>query len=242
MMLSDPNLYLICLLIVAVAAAVQGTLGMGFGQLSASGLIWTIPELIPAVVILMALLVGAFGAIRERDGIRPAQLSWAMTGRVIGTLLAVPLLLWVSGSAEDFVLLFATLILAGVVCSLFRLHPPMGRPSLIGGGVASGLMGTITSLGAPPMAIVFQNEPAATARPTLNAFFAIASIPSLGALAYSGHFGLLHVQTAALLFPGFLFGVWVSKYLHRYSDARFNILVIGFTGLSATALLIRALV
>ena len=242
MIASDPVLYLVCLLIVAIAATVQGTIGMGFGQLSASGLIWTIPELIPAVVILMAMLVGTFGAIREYRHIDTNQLGWAMGGRIVGTLFAIPLLFWVSGSAEDFVLLFATLILAGVFCSLFHIHPPMGKSSLIGGGLFSGLMGTITSLGAPPMAIVFQKEAAATARPTLNAFFAIASVPSLIALAYSGHFGLVHVQTAAFLFPGFLFGVWVSKYLHRYSDARFGFLVLGFTGLSATALLVRALI
>ena len=241
-MLPDPSLYLICLLIVAIGATIQGTLGMGFGQIGAAGLIWTIPELLPGVVILMAMAVGSYGAWRERKGIDVFQLSWSMGGRLLGTLAAVPLLFWVSGSAEDFTLLFACLILVGVGCSIWHLSPPMGKPSLIGGGIASGLMGTITSVGAPPMGIVFQKEPAANARPTLNAFFAIGSIPSLIALGYSGHLQFMHVQTALILFPGFFVGVWFSKYLHRYSDSRFRLWVVGFTGLSAVALLIRALI
>ena len=242
MILAEPELYLLCLVIVAIGATVQGTLGMGFGQIGAAGLIWTIPELLPAVVILMAMLVGSYGAWRERHGINLFQLSWSMAGRLLGTLAAVPLLLWVSGSAEDFALLFACLILVGVGCSIWRLSPPMGRPSLLGGGIASGLMGTITSVGAPPMGIVFQKEPASSARPTLNAFFAIGSIPSLIALGFSGHLQIQHLQTALILFPGFLLGIWLSKFLHPYSDSRFRLWVIGFTGLSAVALLVRGLI
>ena len=241
MLLTDPSLYLICLLIVAVGAMIQGTLGMGFGQIGAAGLIWTIPELLPGVVILMAMLVGSFGAWREREGINVFQLSWSMIGRFFGTMAAVPLLFWVSGSADDYALMFACLILMGVGCSIWRLSPPMGKSSLLGGGLASGIMGTITSVGAPPMGIVFQNEPAGSARPTLNAFFAIGSIPSLMALGYSGHLNFQHFETALILFPGFFIGAWFSKYLHRYSDTRFRVWVVGFTGFSAVALLIRAL-
>ena len=165
-----------------------------------------------------------------------------MAGRIAGTLVAVPLLFWVSGKPEDFALLFAILILIGVGCSIWRISPPMGKASLLGGGLASGVMGTITSVGAPPMGIVFQNEPAASARPTLNLFFALGSIPSLLALAYSGHLHIGHVQTAAILFPGFLLGVWLSKYLHAHVDTRFRYAVIGFTAISALALIVRALI
>lgn len=242
MIVADINLYLVCLLIVAVGAVVQGTLGMGFGQIGAAGLIWVIPELLPAVVILMAMLVGSYGAWREQQEINRFQLSWSMAGRVLGTFAAVPLLLWVGGSADDYALLFAGLILLGVGCSICRISPPMGKTSLVGGGLASGLMGTITSVGAPPMGIVFQKEAAVSARPTLNAFFAIGSIPSLIALGYSGHLQFLHFQTVLLLLPGFLLGAWGSKYLHRYSDTRFRWWVVGFTGLSAVALLVRGLV
>lgn len=242
MLFADPTLLVISLSIVMLGALIQGTLGMGFGQIGAAGLIWTLPELLPGIVILMAMLVGGFGAWRERQGIDYSQLSYSLLGRVAGTLLAVPLLFWVSGNSQDFALLFAILILIGTGCSLWRISPPMGKPSLLGGGLVSGLMGTITSVGAPPMGIVYQNEPAARARPTLNLFFALGSVPSLLALAYSGHLHTGHAQTAAVLFPGYLLGVWLSRHLHAHVDARFRFAVIGFTALSALALIVRALI
>ena len=92
MLLTDPTLLALSLSIVMLGALIQGTLGMGFGQIGAAGLIWTVPELLPGVVIIMAMLVGAFGAWRERSGIDYSQLSYSLIGRLAGTLLAVPLL------------------------------------------------------------------------------------------------------------------------------------------------------
>ena len=62
----EPSLLAIALLIVFIAATAQGYVGLGFGQISAAGLIWIEPQLVPATVILMAFVVGAIGAFRDR--------------------------------------------------------------------------------------------------------------------------------------------------------------------------------
>ncbi len=237
----DPSILLLSLLVVAVAAMVQGGIGMGFGQIAAAGLIWTVPEMLPGLVIAMALVVGGIGAHGEWRAIDPAVLSIALVGRIAGTLLALPLLLRVSDDRDEFALLFGGLILVAVALSLVRIRLPFTKSSLLAGGGASGLMGTITAVGAPPMGLVFQDQPAASARPTLNAFFAIGAAVSLGVLIYADLFDLAQLLHAVYLLPGLIVGMLLSRHLHRHVDRRFRIVILLFTALSASVLIGRTL-
>ena len=54
-----------------------------------------------------------------------------------------------------FEVLFGVLILVAVAISLVRPDMPMTNRTLVAGGLASGLMGTITSVSAPPHGIGF---------------------------------------------------------------------------------------
>ena len=237
----DPTLFVISLIVVAVAAILQGAVGLGFGQVAAAGLIWTAPDMLPATVILMALVVGSISAAREISQVEPRVLSVAMIGRIIGTVIAIPLLVLVSEYRQGFFLMFGLLLLLSVALSLVKIRPSFSNYSLVGGGLVSGLMGTITSVGAPPMGLVFQDRGASSARPTLNAFFAIGSAFSLLALLYSGRFALEYVILAALLAPGFIVGVYLSKRFHKFVDNRFRYLVLAFSSISAIALIARSL-
>ena len=237
----DPTLLVISIIIVAVAATLQGAIGLGFGQVSAAGLIWTAPDMLPASVILMASIVGFLGMVREVSQVDTRVLSVAMFGRVVGTAIAVPVLVLISDYRQGFSLLFGLLLLLSVVLSLSRIKMSFTSSSLVGGGFISGLTGTITSVGAPPMARVFQNQAVSTARLTRNAFFGIGATFSLLALWYSGRFGLQHMILAAYLAPGFLLGLYLSKRLHKFVDNRFRYLVLAFSSLSAIALIAKSL-
>ena len=61
-------------------------------------------------------------------------------------------------------------VLIGIALSLSGLRIAIRPVSLIIAGIAAGLMGTITAVGAPPMAL-YQYEPAKRARAMQNAFF-----------------------------------------------------------------------
>lgn len=237
----DLSVLLISLGIVAVAALVQGCIGMGFGQIAAAGLIWTVPQMLPTVVILMALVVAAIGAQHERSAIDLRVLSTALAGRILGTLLAIPLLLLVIDDADEFALLFGILILLSAGLGLVRVRLPFTRLTQFAGGGASGLMGTITAVGAPPIGLVFQDQPAVSARPTLNAFFAIGAAISLLALTYADLFRVDHLWLALYLLPGFVGGVLLSRPLHRFVDQRFRVLILLFTSVSACVLIAKAL-
>lgn len=238
----DPTILLVSLLVVTCAAMVQGSIGMGFGQIAAAGLIWTLPQMLPGLVIAMALVVGALGAHRELRAIDPGVLATALIGRIAGTLLALPLLLWAIDDGDQFALLFGGFILLAVALSLTPFRFPFSKASLLFGGTASGLMGTITAVGAPPMGLVFQDQSASSARATLNAFFAIGAAVSLAALLFTGLFGLGQLFYALYLLPGLIVGMLLSRHLHRFVDRRFRIAILLFTALSASALIVRAVI
>ena len=62
--------------------------------------------------------------------------------------------------------------------------------SLIGAGTLSGFMGTTSSIGGPPMALLYQGTEGIRLRGTLAVFFTIGVLISLVALTAVGRFGL----------------------------------------------------
>lgn len=239
-MVFDPLLLSSALLIVAFAAIIQSTTGMGFGLVAAPALIWLYPEMIPATILIMGLVVSAISALREHQFIMPRQLSVAVLGRGVGSIAAIPLLVVLS-SSQAFSTVFGALILLAVGLSLVGIRPRFTPGNLLLGGTVSGFTGTITSVGAPPIVLVFQDQPASSARPTLNAFFALASLVSLAALAYASRLGYEHFVLASILAPGFLGGIYFSKYLRGHVDERVRPVVLLFCAGSAAGLIARGL-
>lgn len=237
----DPLLLSSALLIVAFAAIIQSTTGMGFGLVAAPALIWIYPEMIPATILIMGFVVSGISALRERKSILPRQLGVSVLGRLAGSVAAIPLLFLLS-SSQAFTVVFGVLILLAVGLSLGGIRPGFTSSNLLIGGTVSGFTGTITSVGAPPIVLVFQDQPASSARPTLNAFFALASVVSLAALAYADRLSEEHLLLAVILAPGFLGGVFISKYLRGHVDGRLRPLVLIFCSGSAVGLIARGLV
>jgi len=240
MELLTENQIIASILVVGVAAVIQGSMGMGFGQIAASGLIWIEPMMVPTAVIVMGFCVALTSAVKEFDLIDPKQLQPALMGRLIGTIASIPLIVWV-GNQGQFGLLFGALVLVGIGVSLTRASPALSKRTLVIGGIASGVMGTITSIGAPPMGLIYQGQTASKVRATLNAFFAIGSLISLAALWYSGLFAVGHLLSAAILAPGFLAGVYASRGLGAFVDRRDKALILLFCGASAVALMGKSL-
>ena len=113
------------------------------------------------------------------------ELGLAFTGRIAGTAagaVIVALPLSVFGS------LFALMILAAIALSMTRWRLLPTPRNLLAAGLASGFMGTITSVGAPPMALVYQNMPGPKVRATMGAFLMLGAAFSLVTLAVVGRF------------------------------------------------------
>ena len=75
-------------------------------------------------------------------------------------------------SDDALSLLFAVLVLLAVGLSVAGWHLAKTRPNLVGVGVLSGFMGTVSGIGGPPIALVYQQAdgptPAEHAGPVLH--------------------------------------------------------------------------
>jgi hypothetical protein len=97
-----------------------------------------------------------------------------------------------------------------------RFEP--GPRTLFGAGVLSGFMGTASSIGGPPMALVYQHGPGDRLRATLGMYFVAGGVMSLSALAVVGRFGPIEAWLGAALVPGIALGFTVSSRLKGLVD------------------------
>ena len=202
---------------VVFAACVQGSVGFAYALLAAPLLALISPALVPGPVLLSSLALSTLTAWRERAQIDRRGVAMALAGRVPGAALAGLAIGWLP--AERYELLFGGVVLLAVGLSFtgraFRTTPR----ALLAAGFASGLMGTLTSVGGPPMALVYQHASGPVLRATLNAYFALGCIVSIGVLALAGRFGLAELQAGAALLPpvalGFLFSSFSRDWIDR---------------------------
>jgi uncharacterized protein len=208
--------YVIALGTVAVGALTQGSLGFGFGMLAAPILAIVDDELVPGAVLVLGVTVAAIVAWQERGELDWRGIRWALVGRVLGTFLGVFAVSRLD--AEHLAIVLGAFILVAVVLSVAGWHVRPTRSTLVGAGTVSGVMGTLTSIGGPPMALVYQRERAAQVRSTLAGFFLFGATLAIASLAVSGQFGRGELVDGIRLLPGLLLGVVASRRLGRYLD------------------------
>ncbi|ARE38344.1 hypothetical protein RGUI_0203 [Rhodovulum sp. P5] len=237
-----PSLWLVApiLLIVFAGAIVQFGLGLGFGLVAAPLLALLDPGFVPVPTLLIGLATSSLAAWRERSAIVWPEVWTGTAGRAVGVALAALLLVRLP-DRETFGLVFGAMTGLAVALSLAGLRLRFSRPRLVGTSLVSGIMGTITSVGAPPMAMIYQDRPGAEARPTLSAFFALGCVLSLTGLFWAGWFRLHDLALAALMVPGMLAGFAVSARLRGRFDRRYRPALLTVSGLAALMLIVRGL-
>ena len=221
-----------------VAAIVQSGLGMGFGLTAAPLAALIDPHFVPAPMLTLGFLTSALGAWAERHQVIWREVGVALTGRIAGIIPAMLLL----ASLQDrtrFLLFFGGMIGFAVVLSLAGWRLGFGAKRLFAMAGLSGLMGTITSVGAPPLAMVYAERPAAEARPTLAAFFALGCVVSLAGLWYAGWFGMREMVLAGLLLPPMIAGTLVGRRLQGRFARRYRPALLGLAGVAAVILIVR---
>jgi len=208
---------LLCV-VVLVGTLLQVSIGFGLGMISAPFLALVEPALVPVVNLVLAC--GVTTAVLVRDGahldVRGA--GWALTGRVPGVVLGAALVVLLP--ARPLALLVAAVVVLGVVVSLWGFRPRPTRRAVVVAGLMSGMMGTATSIGGPPMAMVWQRFAGPRLRSTMGAFFLVGSAMSLGALALSGSVRLDVLRYSLFLAPAAAVGVALAGPIGRRLDVR----------------------
>jgi uncharacterized membrane protein YfcA len=190
--------------LVLIGAVLQGVGGIGFAMFAAPVAVLVAPVMVPGPLLLLGGLVSVMAAQRE-----PKAIDWVLArrcigGRVAGAALAVAVMLVLP--PRPLAVTFAVMLLVAVGLSLagWRFEP--NRPNAWIAGVLSGLMGTITSVGAPPLGLLTQRLPPATIRATIGCVIALGAAASLVLLSASGLFGVPQLVLGLALFPW----VWVG--------------------------------
>ena len=221
-------------------ACLQGVAGYGIGTLAAPLLFLISPTLVPAPLVLNAVVLTIFMVLRNRGALQIREVRFAIGGGAAGMLLAGLTLLLIS--PKGFELVFGVLILIGVLLSVAGLRPALNARNSVLAGAASTYMGTITAVGGPPIALIYQNQKGPLVRANMSAFFLVASFFSIAALVASGYLGNRELQLFAVTFPGVIIGFWLSgKLVNRMPFDGLKPVILGIAAVAGAAALVRGL-
>jgi len=231
-------MFLLTTMIVAVGSALQAATGMGMALFAVPLLALLDPALVPGPSLCAVMTLSAAVAWRERGAIDRWVLGVALLGFAAGSALGAIVLTLLVGL--NLSRLFALLILTAVFLSVAGLHIRTGRLALLIGGTAAGLLGTMSGVQGPPIALVLQHQPPDRLRATLCAFFAVGSMVSIVALAAAGILGIGQAWLGLALLPGVPVGLAIAPIIARRIDRRrARLCVLAISALSALALLLR---
>ena len=224
----------------AVGAAVQGLVGLGLGLVAAPVTTLIAPELMPGLLLWLATMMPLVTLVREHHEIDWRGLGWAVPARLPGTAIGVVFVAWFS--ARELGIAVGLMVLASVLLTIRAFRVPVNRGTLLAAGFVSGITGTTTSIGGPPLALLFQYRSPRQIRSTLAVYFVLGAGFSLAGLAVAGSLDRSTFVLALLMVPCLLLGFVVSRFLHRVVPAhhiRGGVLLV--CGLSAVVLLLRSL-
>lgn len=232
---------LLCCGIVIFASALQVSIGMGFGMLASPLIALVKPELVPGSILTMGLFVAFAGAWRERENISMNELNLGTLGRVIGSIMAFGMLLLIP-DVESFFIVFGVLMLIAIGMTAYGRNTPFSDKSLLNLSIVSGLMGSITAVGAPPMALIYHDKDPAVVRPTLNAFFFAGCVLGLISLGLSGWISTQDFIAAILFIPAMFVGILISQPFKKLPSNLMSKLLLGLSATASILLIFKGLV
>ena len=231
---------LLCVGIAVIGSAVQASVGLGFGLLSTPILAMIDTDFVPGAVLVaimpltISVSISSFAKIDHRGA------GLAVLGRVPGVIAGS--IVAVSVSERSIAIILGLAVLTAVVLSVWLPSVAVTPGRTMAAGAISGLMGTTTGVGGPPMALLYQRSDPVVVRATLSAYFAAGTALSIIALTIAGDLGARQWRLGLLLIPGVVIGVVASHWLRRHiNGARFRPFLLAACTASAIALLIEQL-
>jgi uncharacterized membrane protein YfcA len=226
--------------VVAVGTAIQASIGFGLAMIAAPILLLIDRNLVPGPLIAAALFLVTWVAWKDRQAINMAHFKAALLGRLVGTPPAAILIGTVS--AVTFDMIFGALVLLAVVISLIHANIRATPRNVFFATMAAGFMSTISSIGGPPVALVYQNIRGAELRANLSVLFMMGCTTSLIALSLVGRFHLKDLAYSLVLIIGIVIGVACSAPLRTFIDRHTaRPFLLGLCAISSLLVLGRAL-
>ncbi|MGF1502351.1 MAG: TSUP family transporter [Paracoccaceae bacterium] len=231
--------FLLASVAVALAAAVQAAVGIGFAMVAVPLLALVDLSLVPGPSILAMLGLSTVMAAVGRRAVDRRGLGPLVVGVGAGTLAAAPV---VALAGPDLGLVFALAVLAALALGRLGLAVRPTRTAAGIAGGAAGLMGTVSGIHGPPLVVLYARVRPEAARATIAAVFTVACCLSLIALALAGRFGTAEALAGVRLWPGVAAGYLGGRLAARaIPPATGRALMESLAALSALLLAARSL-
>lgn len=230
--------WFICAAALLIGCTLQAAIGFGMALISAPIIVMVKPQWVPYIMAVMALTV-SLNTVRDQfSDIQWRNMLSPMIARIPGTILGTWLL--VVMSLQHLQIAVALMVMLSVFITM-RLKPfPATNTNLGIAGFVSGITGTTTSIGGPPIALVMQHSAGATARANLSLFFVYSCIISIAGYHMAGlmtpQTWLVGLSLAPIAFVGF----WLGKRVQKFVDNRFRPILLTMCTLSALTALSNA--
>lgn len=204
---------------IALGALVQGTIGFGQALVAAPILLLISPSLVPAPLLVLAILLNLLIGYRERAYLDWQGVRWPLVGQAAGTVVAIGLLEVSSPRTISLVLAASVLLAVALSAAGLRLDPT--RRNLGLAGILAGFMGTTSSMPGPPLALVHQHVPGHRLRATMVPFFILGATFSIVGLVATGRMGWGDVENGLFLVPAMTLGFVLSRWTAEWVSPTF---------------------
>ncbi|NUT43059.1 MAG: sulfite exporter TauE/SafE family protein [Thermoactinospora sp.] len=201
---------------VLIGAIVQGGVGFGLGLVAAPVVTMLDPGLMPGAIQVVNVTLPLFTLAAEWRRIDWRGLGWALLGRLPGSAIGALIVVYVSASTLGVMVGVMVLIAVGLTAR--ALSVPRNGLTLTGAGFVSGITGTATGIGGPPIALVYQSAKGPQIRATLAGFFFLSAAQSLVILWAVDRLPARAVTSGLALIPFLIAGFLLSGPLRRYLD------------------------
>ncbi|GAA2359157.1 sulfite exporter TauE/SafE family protein [Nonomuraea africana] len=227
-------------LAVFVGAVVQGGVGFGLGLVAAPVVTMLDPALMPGSIQVVNATLPLFTLAAEWRRVDWRGLGFALLGRLPGSAIGALIVVYVS--ATTLGVFVGVMVLVAVALTAQALAVPRNGWTTTAAGFTSGVTGTATGIGGPPMALVYQSAKGPQIRATLAAFFFLSASQSLFILWAVDRLPARALWSGALLIPFLIAGFLVSGPLRRHLDGGgVRRAILAVAALSALALIAQSL-
>ncbi|MDO5507789.1 MAG: sulfite exporter TauE/SafE family protein [Corynebacterium casei] len=239
--LNDALPYIFLGLVIFIGSTVQGVIGFGLGTISTPIMALIKPELVPVVVLCLAFVIACTTLHRSWSETDWKMVWYSNIARLPGTVLAV----WALAilSTNSLQLFIGCAVIFTMVLSSLGWTPKVNAPNTIFAGLLSGFLGTSTSIGGPPMALLMKSFNPTKARGTLSATFVFGSVVSMLTLGIGDQITTYQLKFAVIYLPLAILGLFAASYFNRFVDRKLlNRIVITVSIGASIVLIVQSLI
>lgn len=229
-------------LLVVAGAGVQHSIGIGFGLITTPLMLVIDPRMVPVVALGLGMTSSLLQTLKSHSHLNLRHCLWSTIARIggVGVTMVVLIELIEDTTSRLFSLVFAGCLLLAVAmtaCNWLRLRPTSF--SVVVATLVSSVMGTLTSLSGPAMALLYVGEKPEVTRSHLSFMLLTGTIITLAALALNGLVSRHQLELYAFFLPALVVGVALSDKFSNRILRHFRPVILTLVSLAAIAIIIR---